>query len=73
MAELALAATKFGWQCTHCHQLFDSMWRPIKPEKTWQPPISFNWTIDPPPFNYCPNCGEEFKNNDEPTSELRIG
>ena len=73
MAELALAATKFGWQCTECHQLFDSMWRPIKPEKIWQPPLAYNWMIDKPPYNYCPICGVSFSKDESPTDELRVG
>ena len=73
MANLALAATKFGWQCTNCHQLFDAMWRPIDDKKIWKPPVAYNWMLDKPPFNFCPTCGEGFSDDETPLNELRIG
>lgn len=59
-ASLDLTASLHGWQCSNCHQLFDAMWRPTKPEKAWAPPVSSNWAADRPTFNYCCNCGAEF-------------
>lgn len=58
--ELALAATKYGWQCSNCYQLFDFLWRPISPEKAYKPPIPCNWMADKPPFHFCPMCGVKF-------------
>ena len=74
-AELALAATKFGWECTNCHQLYDAMWRPNTLEKIWRPPVSLQWMIDKPTFRYCPSCGVEFGKEiecGEEICELRV-
>ena len=72
MADLVMAATKYGWQCTRCKQLYDSMWRPISEEKIWKPPVAYNWMLDKPPFNFCPVCGAAFRDEDKPTDELRF-
>lgn len=75
IAELALSATKFGWQCTNCHQLFDAMWRPVEPEKVWRPPVAYMWMADKPPFRFCPNCGIELGKEvpcGEEICELRV-
>ena len=58
--DLVLAATKYGWQCTKCHQLFDFLWRPVDPEHVYKPPIPCNWMADKPTFSFCPSCGVKF-------------
>ena len=60
MANLELFATGNCWQCSECKAKFDALWRPTK--KPFVPPHNFAWSIDPPPFKFCPMCGKEIEN-----------
>lgn len=58
MASLNLFATKYAWECSACHCLFDAAWRPA--EHPFKPPVHYEWSFDKPVFKYCPMCGEKF-------------